>query len=412
MRPRRRQALAALLAAAALASGAVAASPAAAAPADRASALAAYDTVQQDLQVPAGWTGSVDGCVVGTESSASLDASLRTINTLRDFAALPPVAFDENLDHKALAAALMMKAEGKLSHAPDPSWKCYSGDGADGAGHSNLFFGYSGARAMVGYVEDPGTPSLGHRLWVLDPSQKTFGSGSTGDTNALYVVTDESQFPRNTVPASSKSAWPPEGYVPWPWVFPYWSVSIGGSGQNASFDPSTQVTVTVDGQQLPVHDVNPNGATLIWATDVGDSLKTADHELRVDITGATIDGSAFPLSYTVKAFKAAPPEPDPQPGPGAGTLSFTRGPLVRRSDGRNASIRRGTRLKVVASVKGGSVTGYQWLRGGKAIKGARGSTYRVRNADRGKRLACRVRAASSDGALKLTRTSNSVRVRR
>src|SRR4051812_19241936 len=393
MRLRRLPALPALLAAGALTLGA-AAGPASAAPADRASALAAYDAVQQDLQVPAGWTGSVDACDIGAESSDSLTATLHTVNTLRDFASLPPVAFDDALNHKALAAALMMKAEGRLSHSPDPSWKCYSDDGADGAGHSNLFFGYSGARAMVGYVEDPGTPSLGHRRWVLDAAGKTFGSGSTGDTNALYVVTDGNQFPRNTIPPNTRTAWPPEGFVPWPWVFQYWSVTIGGSGQSASFDPNTQVTVTVDGQQLPVHDVDPVGATLIWVTDVGDSLKTADHDLHVDITGGPIGGAAFPVSYIVKAFTAAPPAPPPGPG-GGGSLSFTRGPVVRRSDGRKAPIRRGTRLKVVAAVKGGSVTGYRWLRGGKAIKGARKASYRVRKADRGKRLACRVRAASA-----------------
>src|SRR3954453_14514754 len=97
------RALSALLAAGALTLGA-AAGPATAAPADRASALAAYDAVQQDLQVPAGWTGSVDACEVGAESSASLTATLHTINTLRDFASLPSVAFDDGLNHKALAA--------------------------------------------------------------------------------------------------------------------------------------------------------------------------------------------------------------------------------------------------------------------------------------------------------------------
>ena len=331
--------LAVVLAAASVGVGAGTAS---AVPADRAAALAAYDAVQQDLQVPSGWTGSSDSCTVGTESSDSLNATLHTVNTLRDFAGLPPVTFDDGLNHKALAAALMMKAEGRLSHTPDPSWKCYSSDGADGAGHSNLFYGYSGAAAMVGYVEDPGTPSLGHRLWLLDRSRMTFGSGSTGVTNALYVDTDKNVFPRRTIPANSKSAWPPEGFVPWPWVFPYWSVSIGGSGQSASFD-NPQVTVTADGQQLPVHDLDPFGSTLIWITDVPDSLKDADHDLQVNITGATVDGAAFPISYTVKAFKAAELPPP----------SFTSRPVVVRRDGRKAAIRRGTRLKVIASVTNG-----------------------------------------------------------
>ena len=395
---RTRLGLLAVLAAAAMLVGT---SSASAAPADRATALAAYDAVQQDIQVPSGWTGSTETCTVGTESSESLAATLHTLNTLRDFAGLPPVSFDDGLNHKALAAALMMAAEGRLSHNPDPGWKCYSDDGADGAGHSNLFYGYSGAAAMVGYVEDPGTPSLGHRLWVLDRSRMTFGSGSTGVTNALYVDTDRNVFPRRTIPANSRNAWPPEGFVPWPWVFPYWSVAIGGTGQNASYD-NPQVTVTVDGQQLPVHDLDPFGSTLIWVTDVPASLREADHDIQVTITGAKVDGTDFPLSYTVKAFKA---EPLPPP-------AFTGRPVVVRRDGRKKPIRRGTRLKVLATVTNGSVTGYQWLRGARAIKGARKPTYKVRAKDSGKRLACRVTAASPDGAQKAARTSRSVRVKR
>jgi hypothetical protein len=251
---------------------------------------------------------------------------------------------------------------------------------------------------MVGYVDDDGQPGVGHRRWVLAPSLMTMGSGSTGASNALYVA---SSFPRAAIPANAKTAWPPAGFVPWPWVFMAWSVTIGGSGQNASFE-NPQITVTVDGQPLTVHDVDNLGATLIWVTDVDPSLQAADHSLEVTITGATIDGSPFPLSYTVKAFKAeAPP-----------AVRFTARPVVRRRDGRTAPVRKGVRLEVVAQVTGGSVTGYQWLRGGHAIKGARKASYRVRKADRGKRLACRVSAGSPDGVQKITRTSGSVRVRK
>jgi uncharacterized protein YkwD len=367
-----------------------------AAPANRASALAAWNAVQQDQQAPAGWTGSVDGCVVGAESSQSLGATLHTVNTLRDFAGLPPVSFDDGLNHKALAAALMMKAKGELSHMPDPSWPCYSSDGSDGAGHSNLYLGYSGATAMVGYVDDDGVPSVGHRRWVLAPSLTTMGSGSTGGSNALYVV---SSFPQAAIPANFKTAWPPAGFVPWPWVFKQWSVTIGGSGQNASFQ-NPQITVTVDGKPLSVGNVDNLGATLIWTVDMDASLAQADHSLNVTISGATIDGSPFPVSYTVKAFK--PVE----------LVRFTGRPKVRRSDGRSAPIRAGTKLKVVATVTGGSVTGYQWLRGGQAIKGARKATYLVRKADRGKQVACRVGAASPNSGQKITRTSRSVRVKK
>ena len=155
----RRAALASVFAALALAMPA----GARAAPADRDTALAQYRAVLDDERVATGWTGSVNGCVVGEESEASLAATLRTVNTLRSFAGVGPVTFDSVLNRRALAAALMMKAAGDLSHTPDPDWPCYSEEGAEGAGTSNLFLGASGAAAMVGYVEDPGVQSLGHR---------------------------------------------------------------------------------------------------------------------------------------------------------------------------------------------------------------------------------------------------------
>ena len=109
------------------------ATPSAAAPATRDAALEAYRAELADEQVDAGWTGSVNGCVVGEESQASLDATLRTVNTLRSFAGIDPVTLDASMNHSALAAALMMRAANDLSHTPDQNWPCYSSDGAYGA---------------------------------------------------------------------------------------------------------------------------------------------------------------------------------------------------------------------------------------------------------------------------------------
>jgi uncharacterized protein YkwD len=386
----------------ALAALAVWAAPASAMSGDRNVALALWNEVQRDLQVPSGWTGSSETCTVGTESTESLSATVDTLDALRDFAGLPGVTFDEGLNHKALAAAMMMKAKGQLSHTPDPSWPCYSSDGADGAGHSNLFYGYSGPAAMIGYVEDPGNPALGHRFWLLDGTRTTFGSGSTGVTNALYVDTDRNAFPRRDIPQDFENAWPPEGYVPWPWVFSRWSLVLGGTGQNASFGSGTTVSVTANGQELPVHDVDPYGASVIWVTDVPDALRKSDEDLHVSITGATIDGQAHPVSYTVKAFDPAPLPP----------VRFVHRPVVRRADGRRGPVRRGVRLKVTTDVANGVVSEYQWLRNGRAVRGAERFSYRVRKADRGKRLSCRVTAAAPDGSSTASKTSSPVKVKR
>jgi uncharacterized protein YkwD len=377
---------------------ACAAQPTYAKPTDRAAALSAFRAERADEAVPVGWTGSVDGCVVGTESADSLAATLRTVNTLRDFAGLGPVSFDDSFNHKALAAALMMRAKGDLSHNPDPGWPCYSDDGYEGASHSNLYLGSSGSPAMVGYVDDSGVDSLGHRMWVLDPGAAIFGSGSTGTTNALYVVSFDTRTP---VPPSTTVAWPPAGWVPWQWVFGDWSVHVEGDGQQVSVqDP--QVSVSVDGQPATVHDVASLGSSVKWKVDLADGLQSGDHVMHVTVSGASVDGQPLPIAYDVNAF---------QPDAKLPVLRWVHKPSIARADGRKRAVRRGVRLKVTASVADGRISGYQWLRGKKAIAGATKSTYKVRKADRRKKVACRVTAIATDGSKTLVRTSRSIRVK-
>ena len=276
----------------------------AAAPATRDEALEAYRAVLDDEKVDAGWTGSVQDCKVGTESQASLDATLHTINTLRSFAGIGPVTFDATMNHKALAAALMMKAAGDLSHTPGPSWPCYSTDGAYGAGHSNLFLGLSGPAAMVGYLDESG--DLGHRRWVIDPGAALFGTGSTGTTNALMVFDTGSRKP---VPAGTKVAWPAAGFMPWPWIFSDWSIALGGTDDEDAWSTNNaQVHVSLDGQPLDVKNVASlddgygTGQTMSWTVDVPSSATSADHDLAVTIDGVTLNGTPQPISYTVSAL--------------------------------------------------------------------------------------------------------------
>ena len=284
----------------------VPATASAAGPATRDAAVDAYRSVLADEQVGAGWTGSVDGCVIGEESQASLDATLRTINTLRSFAGLDPVTLDATANHRALAAALMMKAAGDLSHTPPPSWPCYSDEGAAGAARSNLALGTSGAGSMLAYLEDAGVEdTLGHRRWVIDPGAQTFGTGSTGTTNALQVF----DLPSRTVPAGARVSWPPAGFVPWPWVFDTWSAALGGTSDQDDYSTgNAQVKVSLDGDPLDVKNVQTlpdnygTGRTLSWQVDIPASAKSADHDLKVTINGVTKGGAEQQISYTSQAF--------------------------------------------------------------------------------------------------------------
>lgn len=270
----------------------------------------------QDAEVPAGWTGNTSGCVVGTESQASLDATLSAINRLRAAAGTGPVSLDPSLNSKALAAAQMMAAQGALSHSPGSGWACYSDDGALAASRSNLYLGRSGAAAMLGYLHDEGVSSLGHRRWLLNPQTTVMGSGSTGESNALWVVSDG---PKASVPASSLIAWPAAGHVADDWVPTVWSVAVAGPDDTVDV-ASLQVSMTRDGAPLAVShfDAMPAGygagETIWWVPQLPEGLE-AQTRLDVTISGVNVNGTPTPIAYSVVVVPWEPPRADPNPGP-------------------------------------------------------------------------------------------------
>ncbi len=323
--------------------------------AGRDGALADYNATLADAAVASGWTGSTDSCAVGAESQASLDATLNTLNIVRGFAGVEPVSFSAEKNHRALAAALMMRAQGDLSHDPPSSWKCWTSEGRFGAGTSNLFLGSSGAEAMVGYVDDAGVDSLGHRRWVLDPAATEMGSGSTGGSNALVVIGSSGDGSRAAALAADKLvAWPAPGWFPSPWIFKDWSVAIGSPQSQGSVSlANAQVEVTVDGKAAAVsdvHDPSPGetygtGAALAWNVALPASALSGDHEVRVEVSGVTIDGAPLPVSYTVQAF-------DPSAAAGEGSAcAKAKAKLAKAKRKLKKAKKSGERKKIGAAKK-------------------------------------------------------------
>ncbi|MBC7261948.1 MAG: CAP domain-containing protein, partial [Chloroflexi bacterium] len=145
---------------------------------------------------PTGWTGSHAACDAGGTSEAFRTAILQRINYFRAMAGVPAdITFDEALNGKAQKAALMVSANGRLSHAPDASWRCYSLEGALGARSSNLYLEVHSCTAIDGYMQDAGSGNehVPHRRWLLNPRTLTMGIGdippSSGHpaANALWV---------------------------------------------------------------------------------------------------------------------------------------------------------------------------------------------------------------------------------
>lgn len=267
---------------------------------------------------PVNWTGNHAACDPGVTGDAFRAAVLRRINYFRAMAGVPAtVTLSDESNRKAQAAALMMSVNRQLSHTPPTSWTCYSTEGAQGAGSSNLYLGVFGWEAITGYMRDPGSGNyfVGHRRWILYPQTRVMGTGDVPPTasyppaNALRVFDDQIGQPR---PPTREPfvAWPPPGYVPYLVVFARWSFAYAG----ADFSGAT-VSLASNGANVSVSQapaMNGFGEnTLVWipmGLNDGDQWPrpNADTVYTVQIQNVVIDQQSRDFTYEVIVFDPAP----------------------------------------------------------------------------------------------------------
>jgi uncharacterized protein YkwD len=274
--------------------------------------------------VPIGWTGNLAACSAGTTTASFKDAVQLRVNYFRAMAGVPAaITFSDIYSGKSQQTALMMSRNNTLNHYPPSSWSCYSTDGHEAAGNSNLALGFFGAEAVSGYVLDHGdnNAAAGHRRWLLYPQTQVMGTGdipvTTGYTsaNSLWVFDGNYGSPR---PATRDDfvAWPPPGYVPYQVVYPRWSLSYPG----ANFSNAT-VSMTRNGVTLPVRleplTTNVGENSLIWIPDNLDTNSAdsfarpaADTAYAVTVNNVLVDGSPRSFSYTVTLFDPQTPGAD------------------------------------------------------------------------------------------------------
>lgn len=265
--------------------------------------------------INAGWTGVVSQCEAGDISEASREASRRRLNYYRAMAGVPAdVRFSEEENRKCQEAALMMIAEGRNDHDPQPGFACYSPDGADAAKRANLALGRSGPATIDLWMEDPGENNrpVGHRRWMLYPLMGEMGFGSTTAFNSgfwgsgVLVVSPQLLAPRPANP--EYVAWPPPGYVPYQTVFPRWSfaysVQINQAGE-INLD-NAKITMKREGTPIPVREIVSDnrfgGPALIWEPD--DSIAEGgkpqeDVEYTVAIENVIVRGTPRNFEYSV-----------------------------------------------------------------------------------------------------------------
>ncbi len=269
---------------------------------DRAVVAESYlASIEATTTVHHGWTGSESACNAGTDADTFTAATIESINWFRRMAGLQAVVEDPAASRSAQDAALMMHAQGTLSHYPTTAWRCYSTSGADSAGRSNLTLGVIGPRGIIGQVEDPGAgnEALGHRRWLLFPQLTHVGVGNTSYASAIEVIGDFGP----SVSRSDWITWPPSGYVPDDVVFDRWSVSYAGGSVDFS---SASASVTENGRPVSVttYPVQNGFGDPTLGFEVNDINPHASGDVLYDvtITNVIIDGKAQTHRYQFRAF--------------------------------------------------------------------------------------------------------------
>ncbi|MGC1481646.1 MAG: CAP domain-containing protein [Chthoniobacterales bacterium] len=292
----------------------------------KSSVLKNYRKLLRTAKVKPQWSGSLEAGIPGGVSGRYQSATLRAVNFYRAMAGVGPVAFREDWNQKAAAAALMMAGENSLSHFPGPTWKFYTAAGAEAAGKSNLALGNTGPLAVAAYIEDDGSNNerAGHRRWILYPALSEMGSGNAYSrgkfgANALWVLPDRTRLSTRQ-PRDNFVAWPPPGMTPNTLVHERWSFSMEG----ASFDRA-KVTVRDGKKRVGAKVVNREPGTgspgivfepklrfrentvFSLAIDDGTYLLATDRKprkFRVTVSNVRImaTGKAKRFSYVVTVF--------------------------------------------------------------------------------------------------------------
>lgn len=239
-------------------------------------------------------------CDPGSLTQAALVDTLVRINMFRYLVGLGPTTDDPALNTMSQWCANLESwwdwSLPNSPHAPPAGVKCYSAEGASGAGQSNIAWG-SGhpAQAIDQYMEDWGNETtMGHRRWILNPPLGPVGigywqtGGQYGNAQCLAVFGSSGGGPH-----PSWYAWPPPGFVPveaagWTWTL---HGSIGGVASAAisvlRVDDNTPLAVTVlplsQGYAEDTQSWVPNGWTVeagktyrVTATGVGSGSLTYD----------------------------------------------------------------------------------------------------------------------------------------
>jgi hypothetical protein len=268
------------------------------------------------------WNGNAKKCECGKLEKEIYSKATDRVNFFRQVCGLDAIGISEELNKEAQDAALLIKANNQLTHAPSKSMKCYSESAANGCERSCLGFTdykyFPFTSFITGFMKDYGASNyfVGHRKWILYTKLEKFGYGATNNTEALQTVNGVSYskfLGLDFIP------YPWNGYVPVDFIFPKWSFSIP---ENKEVDFSrTAISMTDhNGKAIALKKLkeykNYLDHTIVWeATGLfsEDSIKYGNNELeengylnkkiKVRIRGVKVDGKTMNYEYFVIPFK-------------------------------------------------------------------------------------------------------------
>lgn len=239
------------------------------------------------------WSGDAASCTVGDMTKEARDSAYRLHTLYRFMAGLDPVPMTDDNNEKAQTCALLMTANGMISHMPASTWKCYTMEGAMIANASSLSSG-GAVSSVEGYMIDPGNPTtLGHRRWVLSSMLAGVGFGSSGKFSCQYQPAARAKGGKPWI------AWPPPGQVPLQAMGSTWS-SIDKTGWSIQSDTvdlkSAQVSIMSGGMSLPV-TITQLGSG--YGSTYAISMVPMGWKAAVGTYSVSVSGTSMPISYEV-----------------------------------------------------------------------------------------------------------------
>ncbi len=279
--------------------------------------LTNYESNDFDLEELA-FTGDINACITGSYAADIDQKMLDRINYLRRLVQVSDdVVFDPALSERCLTAAVMQEANRIINHcygennAPCNTWQCTSAAAIEASQGSLLAFAnwnYFDPVEMFVYDGGAVNTAVSHRRWLFYSKAKVFGNALTENRNVLYVLGNSGNPSTNQ---KDFIAYPTEGYMPAPIVFPRWSFTI----PDAFFGNADVQMMDENGNTVPLVIVHKVGGypepTIVWEPE--NIVLNNPKDVRYTVTVSGIE-DAPQTSYTYTTIIIQPVHPLPCTG--------------------------------------------------------------------------------------------------